>query len=237
MITVRRSDERGHFDHGWLETYHTFSFGDYVDPRFRGFRSLRVVNEDFVRPGTGFGRHGHRDMEILTYVLSGAVRHEDSLGHAGVVRPGEVQRMTAGTGIEHSEANPSDAEPLHLLQIWLRPERRGLEPGYEQRAIAGLATRGGWTLIASPDGRDGSVTIHQDAAVHVAVLEPGGAASYALAPGRHAWVQVARGEVELNGQPLRAGDGAAMSDEASADLRAGAGAGAGSAEVLLFDLA
>lgn len=233
MIVVRRSEERGHLDHGWLDTYHTFSFGDYYDPRFRGFRALRVLNEDVVQPGTGFARHGHRDMEIVTYVLSGALRHEDSMGHGSVVRPGEVQRMTAGTGIEHSEANPSATEPVHLLQIWLRPERAGLTPGYEQRTIAGLPARDGWKLIASPDGRDGSVTVHQDVTVHVGLLESGESATYQLATGRHAWVQVARGAVVLNGQPLGAGSGAAVSDEAVLTLRAERGP----AEVLLFDLA
>jgi redox-sensitive bicupin YhaK (pirin superfamily) len=232
MIVLRPSEQRGHFDHGWLDTHHTFSFGDYVDPRYQGFRALRVLNEDVFQPGAGFGQHGHCDMEILTYVLSGALRHDDSLGHGSVIRPGEVQRMTAGTGIEHSEVNPSATEPVHLLQIWLRPERAGLTPGYEQKAIAGLATRDGWTLIASRDGREGSVTIHQDAAVSVAKLEAGSVAAYDLAAGRHAWVQVARGEVTLNGQPLRAGDGAALDDEPAMIVQAAGGR----AEVVLFDL-
>jgi quercetin 2,3-dioxygenase len=233
MIVVRPSDQRGHFDHGWLDTYHTFSFGDYYDPRHRGFRALRVLNEDVVQPGAGFGRHGHRDLEILTYVLSGAVRHEDSLGNGSVIRAGEVQRMTAGTGVEHSEANPSAAEPLHLLQIWLRPDRPGRAPGYEQKAVDGPAGTGGWVVIASSDGRDGSLTVHQDVTVSVAKLKPGGAVGHDLAAGRHAWVQVVRGAVRLNGQPLRHGDGAAVSEEPALTVRADGEA----AEVLLFDLA
>jgi redox-sensitive bicupin YhaK (pirin superfamily) len=234
MIVVRPSGQRGHFNHGWLDTYHTFSFGDYYDPRQMGFRALRVINEDVVRPGAGFGMHGHRDMEIVTYVLSGTLRHEDSLGNGSEIRPGEVQRITAGTGVLHSEVNPSGSEPVHLLQIWLRPDRPGRTPGYEQKVVDLGSARGGWALIASNDGRGGSVTVHQDVALSVAALEPGSEARYDLRPGRHAWVQVVRGAVALNGQPLRAGDGAAVSDEALLTVRA---RDAGAAEVLLFDLA
>ena len=232
MIRVRPSGERGHFDHGWLDTYHSFSFGDYHDPRHMGFRALRVLNEDRVSPGRGFGRHGHRDMEILTYVLEGALEHQDSMGNRSVIRPGEIQRMTAGTGVLHSEANPSPTEPVHLIQIWLTPDRPGHDPGYEQRTIDPAAAVGRWRLIASNDGRDGSVTVHQDVALYLSRLEPGGDLSYDLSPGRHAWLQVTRGSLTLNGHPLRAGDAAALSDEPTLSVRAGEGA-----EVLLFDLA
>jgi redox-sensitive bicupin YhaK (pirin superfamily) len=232
MIIVRPSAERGHFDHGWLDTYHTFSFSDYYDPEWMGFRALRVLNEDRVAPSTGFGRHGHRDMEILTLVLSGTLRHQDSLGQTALIRPGEVQRMTAGTGVLHSEVNPSPAEPVHLLQIWIVPDRRGREPGYEQRVIDPPPSPGEWRLIASGEGRDGSVTVHQDVSLSLGRLRPGDALRYDLAPGRHAWLQVTRGAVALDGLPLSAGDGAAVSDEPSLTVRAG-----DDAEVLLFDLA
>jgi len=232
MITVRRSDERGHYDHGWLDTRHTFSFADYHDPRFMGFRSLRVVNEDRVRPGQGFGTHPHRDMEILTYVLEGALAHRDSMGNGSTIHPGEVQRMSAGTGVTHSEFNASQKEAVHFLQIWLLPEQRGLPPGYEQRRFPAEEKRGRVRLVASRDGAEGSVTVHQDARLLAALLGPGEEVHHRLAPGRHAWVQVARGEVELGGRRLSAGDGAALSGEPEVALR-----GATEAEVLVFDLA
>jgi redox-sensitive bicupin YhaK (pirin superfamily) len=232
MIRIRRSADRGHLDYGWLDTHHTFSFGEYDDPAHRGFRQLRVINEDTVAPGVGFPPHGHRDMEILTYVLSGAVEHQDSMGNRAVIRPGEVQRMTAGRGVTHSEMNPSPGEPLHLLQIWIHPDRRGLEPGYEQRPFPAEARRGRLQVVASPDGRDGSLTIHQDASLYAGALAEGDEVEHALAPGRHAWVQVTRGSVSLNGESLEAGDGAALSDEPAARLR-----GRSDAEVLVFDLA
>ena len=230
MITVRKAEERGHFDHGWLDTRHTFSFADYHDPAHMGFRHLRVINEDRVAPGQGFPTHGHRDMEIISYVLDGALEHRDSLGTGSVIRPGEVQRMTAGTGVTHSESNPSRREPVHFLQIWILPARRGLTPGYEQKVLD--EKRGALRTIASPDGREGSVTIHQDVALYAALLDEGTEVVHTPAPGRHAWVQVARGAVTLNGQPLAAGDGAAISDEPSLRL-----AGTAPSEVLLFDLA
>ncbi len=234
MIQVRRSAERGHFDHGWLDTFHTFSFADYRDERHMGFRALRVINEDRVAPGQGFGTHGHRDMEILTYVLEGAVAHRDSSGGKGTIVPGEVQRMTAGTGVTHSEVNPSDEEPLHLLQIWLLPDRRGHAPSYEQKAFPDEERRGRLRLVASPDGASGSLSIHQDARVYASLLAKGQEVEHRLASGRGAWVQVARGEVALGGQVLRAGDGASL--EGQETLRI-AGAGDGEAELLLFDLA
>ncbi len=234
MITVRKAEARGHFDHGWLDTRHTFSFADYHDDAHMGFRALRVINEDRVTPGQGFGTHGHRDMEIISYVLSGALAHRDSTGGSGVLRPGEVQRMTAGTGVTHSEFNGSTEEPVHFLQIWLLPDRRGHRPSYEQRAYPEAERRGRLRLVASPDGADGSTTVHQDARVYATLLARGEQAELPLAPGRHGWVQVARGELELNGVRLRAGDGAALSEEAKASLT---GAGDGLAEVLVFDLA
>jgi redox-sensitive bicupin YhaK (pirin superfamily) len=234
MITVRRASDRGHADFGWLDTHHTFSFGDYYDPRFMGFRQLRVINEDRVEPGAGFPTHGHRDMEIISYVLEGELEHKDSLGTGSVIRPGDVQRMSAGRGITHSEYNASGAQPLHFLQIWILPESGGLAPGYEQKHYAENERHGRWRLIASREGRDGSVTLHQDVALHATLLEPGQGAELTLAPGRHGWVQVARGQVELGGQTLQAGDGAAVSEEHS--LRV-VGTGDETAEVLAFDLA
>jgi quercetin 2,3-dioxygenase len=236
MIRLRTSSERGHFDHGWLDTYHTFSFGDYVDREHMGFRSLRVLNEDRVAPSTGFGRHGHRDMEIITYVLSGALKHQDSLGTSAVIVPGEVQKMTAGTGVLHSEVNPSPTDPVHLLQIWIVPDRAGYAPAYEQVTVGPKADD--WQLVGSPDGRDGSVTIRQDVSLYVGRVSPGRTLRREIAPGRHAWVQVTRGSVTVNGLALSAGDGAAVSDETSlafeepGDADAGAGA-----EILFFDLA
>ncbi len=231
MITLRKSNERGHFNHGWLDTYHTFSFGDYQDRRHMGFRSLRVINEDRVAPGQGFGEHPHGDMEIITYVLSGALQHRDSLGNGEVIRPGEVQYMAAGTGIEHSEYNPSPTEPVHLMQIWIRPDRRGAVPRYEQRPFPSIAKAGQFKLLASGDGRAGSIRINQDAVMLAAKLDTGQQATHALENGRGAWMQVLRGSIVLNGQALSAGDGAAVTDEASLTVKAMA-----AAEVLLFDL-
>jgi hypothetical protein len=231
MIAIRPAKERGHADHGWLDTWHTFSFADYYDPRFMGFRALRVINEDFVAAGRGFPTHGHRDMEIITYVLEGALEHRDSLGTGSVIRPGEVQRMSAGTGVRHSEANPSATEPLHLLQIWIEPSKAGIAPGYEQQTFADADKRGRLRLVASPDGADGSVTIHQDARVYATVLGPGQHVEHTLAPGRHAWLHVARGTLALNGHRLAQGDGAAMTAEPSLTLLADT-----DAEALLFDL-
>jgi hypothetical protein len=231
MITVRPGSERGHFDHGWLDTYHTFSFASYHDPRHMGFRSLRVINEDRVKPAEGFGTHAHRDMEILTWVLEGALEHKDSMGNGSIIRPGDIQRMSAGTGVTHSEFNPSREEPVHLLQIWLLPRVRGLEPGYEEKRFPPEERRGGLRLIAARDGRDGAVTIHQDADLWTALLEPGESARHALEPGRYAWLHVARGAVTANGVPLGAGDGAAVSGEEALEVVASS-----SAEILLFDL-
>jgi redox-sensitive bicupin YhaK (pirin superfamily) len=231
MIAIRPAKERGHADHGWLDTWHTFSFADYYDRRFTGFRSLRVINEDFVAPGRGFPTHGHRDMEIITYVLEGALEHRDSLGTGSVIRPDEVQRMSAGTGVRHSEANPSAGEPLHLLQIWIEPSKAGIAPGYEQKTFADADKRGRLRLVASPDGAEGSVTIHQDARVYATVLGHGQQVVHRLAPGRHAWLHVARGALTLNGPRLSQGDGAAISDETSLVL-----VGETDAEALLFDL-
>lgn len=230
-ITLRRASERGHADYGWLDTWHTFSFADYHDPRFVGFRVLRVINEDFVAPGRGFPTHAHRDMEIITYVLEGALQHRDSLGTGSVIRPGEVQRMSAGTGVRHSEANPSADEPVHLLQIWIEPARAGLEPGYEQKTFADADKRGRLRLVASPDGADGSVTIHQDARVYATLLGADEQVVHTLTPGRHAWLHLARGTLTLNGQTLGPGDGAAVSRESALTL-----VGEKDAEALLFDL-
>jgi redox-sensitive bicupin YhaK (pirin superfamily) len=232
MIRFRKASERGHFDHGWLDTYHTFSFARYYDPLYMGFRSLRVINEDRVAPARGFGTHPHENMEIVTYVLSGTLAHRDSLGTAGTIGPGELQRMTAGTGIAHSEFNPSDAEPVHLYQIWLLPEREGLEPSYEQKAFPEDQRRNRLRLVASPDGHDGSLSIRQDARLYLATLDSGQAISHDLAPGRHAWLQVLRGGVNLDGLALAAGDGAAVSDELRLAIQADS-----PSEVLLFDLA
>lgn len=231
MIALRRADERGRFDHGWLDTRHTFSFGDYHDPRYMGFRVLRVINEDRVAPGQGFPTHGHRDMEILSYVLEGELAHRDSLGTGSVIRAGEVQRMSAGTGVRHSEYNASSRQPVHFYQIWIEPAARGIAPGYEQKAFPETERRGRLRLVASRDGADGSVIIHQDARVHAALLETGEAVEHALGPGRHAWVQVTRGAATVGGQALGMGDGAAISDERRLAIAATA-----PAELLLFDL-
>ena len=232
MLTIRRSEDRGHADLGWLDGRHSFSFADYYDPRHMGFRALRVINEDRVAPGGGFPTHPHRDMEIVTYMISGALEHRDTLGSHAVIRAGEVQRMTAGTGVRHSEFNADSDSVAPLLQIWILPERRGLTPGYEQRALPAAEMRGNLRAVATPDGRDGSLTIHQDAAIYAAALAPGESASHRLAAGRGAWVQVARGEVMVNGELLKAGDGAALENEAEITLTGGGEA----AEVLLFDL-
>ena len=230
MITIRRAEDRGHFDHGWLDTYHTFSFADYHDPEFMGFRALRVINEDRVEAGRGFGTHGHRDMEIISYVLEGALAHRDSMGTGSTIRPGDVQRMSAGSGVMHSEMNASEREKAHFLQIWILPDRRGRTPEYEQKNFDDADRRGRLRLVASPDGADGSVTIHQDVKLYSALLNEGTSVSHDFDKDRHGWIQVARGEVDVNGQKLSAGDGAAISDEARVTISGR------DAEVLLFDL-
>jgi len=234
MITIRRADERGHFDHGWLNTYHTFSFADYYDPKHVLFRSLRVINEDYVAPGRGFGMHPHRDMEIITYVLDGEITHRDSMGNGSTIRRGDVQRMTAGTGVLHSEFNDSPEQELHLLQVWISPEKKGLEPGYEQRKFEDPEKADALRLIASRDGRDGSVMIHQDADVFSSVLAENSELKHTFLPGRSGWLQVASGTIEVNRKDfLKAGDGAAVTDETEIALRGVKGA----SEFLLFDLA
>lgn len=232
MITIRHSIERGGGDYGWLKTHHTFSFNDYWDEKWMGFRSLRVINEDFVAPGGGFPTHPHRDMEIITYILSGKLEHKDSLGTGSVILPGDGQRMTAGRGIRHSEFNPSTTDSAHLLQIWILPDKQGHEPSYEQKSFPEAEKRGKLRLIASNDGADGSVKINQDAKLFASLLAPGEEVKHTLGAKRHAWVQVAKGEIELNGEKLNQGDGAAVSDEALLRIRA-----TKEAEVLLFDLA
>jgi len=230
MITIRKASERGHADHGWLDTWHTFSFADYYDPQHVGFRSLRVINDDLVAPGMGFGEHPHRDMEIITYILSGALQHKDSMGNGRVIRPGEIQYMAAGTGITHSEFNPSPNEPVHLLQIWIVPDRKGAKPTYAEKSFANAAT-GRLHLVASKSGRDGSILINQDADVLIGKFNGGENAEYPLKPGRHAWIHVAEGAIALNGQTLNAGDGAAVSEEKRIELVA-----AEPAQALVFDL-
>jgi quercetin 2,3-dioxygenase len=231
MIDVRHAKERGHANHGWLDTWHTFSFGGYYDGDFMGFRVLRVINEDTVAPGQGFPLHGHRDMEIISYVLQGGLAHKDSLGTGSVIRPGDVQRMSAGTGISHSEYNHSPTVPVHFLQIWILPERQGLDPSYEQRSFAPEELCGQWRLMAARDGRDGAVVVHQDVDVLAVQLEPGAQVGYHLKAGRYAWVQLARGGVTLNGVALKEGDGAAVSESAGLEIVA-----IDRSEVLLFDL-
>ncbi len=231
MITVRPAEERGRGEYGWLDTRHTFSFNTYHDPRHTSFRALRVMNEDWIAPGQGFGTHGHQDMEIVTYVLEGALAHQDSLGNGSVLRPGEFQRMTAGTGIEHSEFNPSDTEPVHLYQIWLFPDRRGLAPSYDQRAFPEEERQNKLRVVASPDGRDGSLAIHQNAEVFLTTLDEGAGVTHKLAPNRHAWIQVLSGAVKLSEFDLGAGDGAAVSEQSLVTIR-----GAKASEVMLFDL-
>lgn len=232
MIRIRRGDERGHTQLSWLDSRHTFSFDQYYDPNFVGFRQLRVINEDVVAPGKGFGTHPHRDMEILTFIIDGALEHRDSMGNGSVIRPGDVQRMSAGTGVTHSEFNPSKTDPVHLLQIWILPEKRGLKPSYEEHTFSAKELSNGLRLLASPKPSNGAVTIHQDVALYGARLAPGAQVTHQLDKDRHAWLQVARGRIRLNGQELQAGDGAAVEDEKRLDIMAET-----PAEVLLFDLA
>ena len=232
MITIRRASERGHANHGWLDTYHTFSFASYRDPKHVQFRALRVMNEDVVAPGQGFGTHPHHNMEIVTYVLEGALEHRDSMGNGEVLRPGEFQRMSAGTGITHSEFNPSPTEPVHLYQIWLLPRQNGIEPSYEQKRFEEVERHNRLRLVASRDAADGSLLIHQDARIYLSSLDAGNQATHELDSGRHAWLQVLRGQVALNGQALQTGDGAAVSDETALQIDA-----SDDAEVMLFDLA
>ncbi len=235
MLTLRKSAERGQADHGWLNSQHSFSFADYQDPAHMGFGNLRVINEDRIAPGTGFGTHGHRDMEIVSYVLSGALAHEDSLGTSGergIIRPGDVQRMSAGTGVRHSEFNHSAADPTHFLQIWLLPRRAGIAPGYEQKQFTEADKRGRLRLVASEDGRDGSITVHADAALYAGLLDGAEQARLNLHPGRLAYVHLIRGALDVNGTPLQGGDAALLRDENQVVLSAAA-----NAEVLVFDLA
>jgi redox-sensitive bicupin YhaK (pirin superfamily) len=233
MITIRSAQERGAANFGWLDSRHTFSFGNYYDPSHMGFADLRVINEDKVAPGQGFGTHGHRDMEIISYVLEGALEHKDSIGTGSVIRPGDVQRMSAGTGIQHSEFNASKTDSVHFLQIWILPEKKGIEPGYEQKSFSEAEKRGGLRLVGSRDGRDGSITIHQNVDLYATALQEGDTVSHPLKQGRVAWLQVARGAVQLNGHTLTAGDGAAISEESQITLQGTAQ----DAEVLLFDMA
>lgn len=232
MIQVRKSAERGHAQHGWLDSHHTFSFADYYDPRQMGFSNLRVMNEDRVQAGAGFPPHSHRDMEIISYVLDGAIAHEDSMGNGSVIRPGDVQMMRAGTGVTHSEYNASKDEPAHFLQVWIEPKYTGMKPAYQQKHFSAEEKKNHFRLVASPDGRDGSLTLNQDASLYALLLDPGQTARQSLAPGRRAWVQVARGEVEVNGQRLEEGDGARITDEQEISVTARQ-----PAEILLFDLA
>ncbi|MGH7934657.1 MAG: pirin family protein [Candidatus Binataceae bacterium] len=232
MITIRKADERGHTALGWLDSRHSFSFGDYYDRHEMGFSSLRVINDDRIGPRGGFPSHPHRDMEIVTYVLAGALEHRDSLGNGSIIRPGEVQRMSAGTGVIHSEYNPSATDPLHLLQIWITPRERGAAPGYEQKPFDDAELRGRLRLVGSPEGRDGSVTIHQDAWMYAGIIDHGGRTEFAMAPGRSLYLQMARGAVNLNGKALTDGDGARITNEPRLEISA-----ASESEVLLFDLA
>jgi len=232
MMTIRKAAERGHANHGWLDTHHTFSFASYYDPAYMGFRSLRVINDDTVTGGNGFGAHPHKDMEIISYVLDGALAHKDSTGTDGVIRPGDVQRMSAGTGVVHSEFNASKTEPVHFLQIWLVPDKGGIKPGYEQKTFSEAEKRGTLRLVASPSAEAGSVAIHTDAKVYAGLFDEGEKATLEIAPKRHAWVHVARGTAKVNGQELNAGDGAAFVDESAIAIEGVAGA-----EILAFDLA
>ena len=231
MLRIRKSSDRGHANHGWLDTWHTFSFADYHNPREMGFSALRVINEDRVQPKMGFGTHGHRDMEIITYVLQGALEHKDSMGNGSVIRPGDVQRMSAGTGVTHSEFNHSPAEPLHLLQIWIEPNLRGVAPGYQEARFDDADKRNRLRLVASADGADGSVAIHQDARIFATRPEDGREVAHQMAPGRNAYVHVARGRAEVNGQAVSAGDGVKLSGEPAVRIK-----GVDAAELLLFDL-
>ena len=232
MITLRKAQERGHAQHGWLDSWHTFSFADYYDPQHMGFRALRVINEDRVAPGKGFPTHSHRDMEIVTYVLEGALEHRDSMGTGSIIKPGDVQRMSAGTGVGHSEFNASGSEPVHFLQIWILPEQRNLEPSYEQKSFSAQELRGKLRTVASRDGGGGAVLVHQDVKLLAGSFAAGESERYVLGSGRHAWLHVARGECRVNGQELAAGDAVQVSDEAALELST-----ASQAEVLLFDLA
>lgn len=235
MMNIRRADERGHADHGWLDSRHTFSFADYYDPAHMGFRALRVINEDRVAPGQGFPRHSHREMEIVSYVLDGALAHRDSTGTGSTIRPGDVQRMSAGTGIAHSEFNASQSQPVHFLQIWLLPDQRGIAPSYEQKTFTSEEKSGQLRVVASPDAREGSVTLHTDATLYAGLFGAGQSARHELAPGRHAFVHVARGSARVNGRDLFAGDAVALSNERAVEVEGRAEGDAG--EVLVFDLA
>jgi hypothetical protein len=230
MINLRKANERGHAEHGWLDTYHSFSFADYYDPKWMGFRSLRVINDDLVLPHAGFGMHPHRDMEIITYILSGQLGHKDSMGNGRVIKPGEFQYMSAGTGVLHSEQNPSGTEAVHLLQIWIQPDTKGVNPHYAEKSMKDAAT-GKLHLITSKTGREDSIAIHQDADLYLGRLEADQKLTHTLAPNRHAWLHIAEGEVTLNGQTLKGGDAAALSNETKLEL-----AGAKPSQVLLFDL-
>jgi len=234
MMTIRKAGERGHADHGWLDSHHTFSFADYYDPDHMGFRALRVINDDRVDGGKGFGAHPHRDMEIISYVLDGALAHKDSTGTGETIRPGDVQRMSAGTGVVHSELNASKTDPVHFLQIWLLPDKRGIAPSYEQKTFGDADKRGKLRLVASPQGSDGSVTIHTDTKLYAGQFTGGETAELPIAQGRYAWVQVARGSLRVNGQDLAEGDGVAMGKESLVKIE---GIDGGNAEVLVFDLA
>ena len=230
MMTFRKARERGHAEHGWLDTWHTFSFADYHDPDWMGYRSLRVINDDIVAPRMGFGKHPHRDMEIITYILSGSLAHEDSMGNGRTITAGEFQYMAAGTGVQHSEQNPSATEAVHLLQVWIMPDENGVKPRYAEKSMKDAAS-GSLHLITSKSGRDGSIAIHQDADLYLAKLNDGQRVTHLLAPNRHAWMHVAEGSVTLNGQTLESGDAAAISDEATLEI-----GGVTRAQVLLFDL-
>jgi redox-sensitive bicupin YhaK (pirin superfamily) len=232
MINVRSSEDRGHIEHGWLDTYHTFSFANYFDPAHMGFKSLRVINEDRVIPGEGFDTHSHKDMEIITYILEGALQHKDSMGNGSVIRPGEVQYMSAGTGVSHSEFNSSDKDPVHLLQIWILPNKKGHKPSYDQKNFSDKLKPGVLTEVVSPDGKNGSICIHQDAKIFVGRVENKSELRYSLKPMRSAWIQVTRGRVTVNGNELTAGDGAEVTSESSLLFSASEGLG----EFLLFDL-
>ena len=231
MIQIRKASERGHANHGWLDTWHSFSFADYFDPQHMGFSVLRVINDDRIAPGAGFPTHGHRDMEIITYLLQGALAHKDSMGNGSVIRPGEIQRMSAGSGVSHSEFNASESEEAHLLQIWIEPKERGIPPGYEQKSLAVAGKSNYLNLLASPDGQDGSVTIHQDARIYAALLQEHEKVAYSLPAGRRVYIHLARGKMKLNGFELEAGDGAKIWDENINILSTAAGS-----EALLFDL-
>jgi len=232
MIHVRRSNQRGHARHGWLESFHTFSFADYYDPEFMGFRALRVVNEDRVQPGHGFPPHSHRDMEIITYIVDGALEHKDSIGNGSVIEPGDIQRMSAGTGVTHSEYNHSKRDLVHLLQIWVLPEAQSLEPSYEEKHFDPTSRQGQLRLVASRGGRDGSVVVHQDVEMYAALLNAGDQLQHPLGAGRGAWLQVVGGDLEVNRQPVGAGDGIAITDEPVVVIEA-----ASAGELILFDLA